>query len=139
MGITPVVSMPVSVAVPPAVSVMISPGPPTIAWIVTAKANANGKAPSGIRVIMYTVTIGWVTRIIIVPVPWIIIITCSVYYNTTIYIRACVTGSISYINHFGSVVIYIYIFHVVYRAFGRDLFNILWPFCAHRPGSLCTG
>ena len=117
---------------------MIAPRAPAIAWIMPSETDAHRKAPPGIRIVMHTVTISRIPRVIIGTVPWIVIISCSVYHNTTIHIRAGVSGCIPNINHFRCIVINIYVFHIVDRAFCRDIFNIFRPFSAYSPWPHCA-
>ena len=64
---------------------------------------------------MYTVSVGNRTRIIIGPIPGLVIISSSIIDTSTVGIGIYVTGRITNIDHLGCGVVDIDILNIVYR------------------------
>src|SRR4051812_3582237 len=65
----------------------------SIKTIITMKAHT----PAYIRAVMHAAAIGHRHRIIIRTIPWIIIITCTIYYYSTVYITTHVRRRVAHV------------------------------------------
>jgi hypothetical protein len=74
---------------------------PVRVWSHPAYTHSIGKAPAGIWIIMNTITVGDRSWIVVCPIPWGIIITCSIDNYTTIGVRVGISGCITDIYNSG--------------------------------------
>ena len=58
-------------------------------------------------------------------VPWIIIVSCSIDYYSTVYITMRIPGQVTYIYYLGGRLIYVGIFYIVNRRFGWQVIHLI--------------
>lgn len=128
--ITIVVAVPVSCG-PPVTIVGRSPsdGHPSIGY-------PEGKAPAGIGVPPYIVTIGHRSGIIMRPIPWAVIISCPVIHTAMIGIGMHITWCIAHINHFRCGFVDVNVFHIIHRRLGGYLLDCFGNHHTHHPWTI---
>ncbi len=106
---------------------VIGRAPMVISWTpigvtvpAVRRAKTKAYAPSVPWIVAYRKSVSVVMMVIVPPVPWIIIVACTVNYGRPIHVRTIVTWRIPYIDHGGRCLVDIYIFSIV-----------LWVFCRY--------